>query len=185
MDKLSATLFDKIYIRFYASLCLFANGLVHDKDAAEDIVQDVMFKFWDRQSNFDNPESIKSFLYTSVKNSCLNILAKEKVKAKHEDFLQNSDFTDDENALYHLVKAETIRQIGEVLEALPSQCKKVMKMTFQEELKPKDIAHELGISISSVNNHKMRGLALLKERLSGQDLSLATVLLVMHFKDIF
>lgn len=185
LEKNSQLVFDKIFIQFYASLCLFAKSIIHDDDQAEDIVQDVMFKFWNKKADFLSLESIKSFLYISVKNSCFNILDKEKVKAKHENFIRHSNLFDEDNALKHIIKSETIRQIAEVLETLPPQCKKIIKMSFQDELKPKEIALELGITISSVNNQKMRGLSLLKERLSGQDFSLATVLLVIHFRELF
>lgn len=66
--------FDKIFIHFYAPLCFFANGILKDKDATEDVVQEVMLKFWDKRISFDSLELAKSFLYISVRNSCFNLL---------------------------------------------------------------------------------------------------------------
>ncbi len=74
----------------------------------------------------------------------------------------------------------------DAVDTLPEQCRKVIKMTFEEGKKPKEIALALGITISTVNNQKMRGLNLLKDRLPGDQLSLGLFMLaptlISHLK---
>ncbi len=177
--------FDKIFIHFYAPLCFFANSILNDKDTTEDVVQEVMLKFWDRRLSFDAIESAKSFLYTSVRNSCFNLLDKEKVKLRHEEYIKAAETLSEDNILHTMIRAETVRQIAGVLYTLPEQCRKVIQMTYQDELKPKEIAEKLGITVSTVNNQKKRGLSLLRERMPGQDFSVAMLLLIMHGKGLF
>lgn len=178
-------IFDKIFVHFYASLCFFANSILKDKDATEDVVQEVMLKFWDRRLSFDTLDSAKSFLYVSVRNSCFNLLDKQKVKLKHEEYVKASEILSEESILHTMIRAETVRQIAGVLHTLPEQCRKVIQMTYRDELKPKEIADKLGITVSTVNNQKKRGLSLLRERMTSQDFSVAMVLLIMHGKDLF
>jgi len=177
--------FDKIFTHFYAPLCFFANSILNDQETTEDVVQEVMLKFWDRRLSFDVPESLKSFLYTSVRNTCFNLLDKGKVKKKHEEYTNATDNFLEHNILQTIIRVETVRQIAAMLHTLPEQCRKVILMTYQDELKPKEIADQLGITVSTVNNQKKRGLSLLRERMSGQDFSIAMLLLVMHAKGLF
>jgi RNA polymerase sigma-70 factor (family 1) len=176
--------FDKIFTHFYSPLCFFANSVLNDRDAAEDVVQEVMLKFWDKRISFDVLESAKSFLYVSVRNSCFNLLDKEKVKTKYETYVKATDAFIEDNILQTIIRAETVRQVAGVLHTLPEQCRKVIQMTYQDELKPKEIADKLGITVSTVNNQKKRGLSLLKERMPGQDLSVVMLLLMLSCKGL-
>jgi len=171
----SSDAFDRLFTRFYAPLCFFAENILKDKQAAEDMVQDMLLKVWQRQGNFEQFTALRSFLYTGVRNACFNQLEKLKVKARHEGHaLANS--VSDADSLHLMIRAEVVRQLYAVMDTLPEQCRKVIRMTFEEGMKPKEIADELGVTISTVNNQKMRGLKLLKDRLSDQDFGIAMTL---------
>jgi RNA polymerase sigma-70 factor (family 1) len=168
--------FDQLFSRFYSPLCYFADNILKDKHAAEDIVQDMLLKVWQRQQDFEQPGALRSFLYTGVKNACFNQLDKLKVKARHEEYSMANP-NREADILHLLIRAEVVRQLYSVMDTLPEQCRNVIRMTFEEGRKPKEIADELGITISTVNNHKMRGLKLLKDRLTDQDFGIAMTLL--------
>lgn len=178
----SLAAFDLIFNQFYAPLCFFGNRIIQDKFAAEDIVQDAFVKLWTRSHDFNALESIKSFLYVSVRNACLNNLEKNKVKLKHDNYLIY-EMRDNENTiLNHMIEAEVLRQIFAMVDTLPEQCRKVIRMTFEEGKKPKEIADELGVTVSTVNNQKMRGLSLLRNRLSDEGRALAVAI---FFPELF
>jgi len=172
----SGDAFDQLFRRFYAPLCLFADNILKDKHAAEDVVQDMLLKVWQRQADFVQFTSLRSFLYTGVKNACFNQLDKVKVKARHEEFTINNPERE-ADLLNLIVRAEVIRQLYAVMDTLPEQCRKIIRLTFEEGMKPKEIADELGVTVSTVNNQKMRGLKLLKDRLSDQDFGIAMSIL--------
>jgi len=172
----SGEAFEKLFHRFYAPLCFFAENILKDKQAGEDVVQDMLLKVWQRQQDFEQAGALRSFLYTGVKNACFNRLDRLKVKTRHEEFtIANPDR--EEDTLNLLIRAEVVRQLYAVMDTLPEQCRHVIRMTFEDGKKPKEIADELGITVSTVNNHKMRGLKLLKERLTDQDFGIAMTLL--------
>jgi len=172
----SGDAFDQLFHRFYSPLCFFANNILKDKCAAEDIVQEMLLKVWQREQNFDQFGALRSFLYTGVKNACFNQLDKIKVKTRHEEYsIANPNREAD--ILHLLIRAEVVRQLYAVMDTLPEQCRKVIRMTFEDGKRPKDIAEELGVTVSTVNNQKMRGLKLLKDRLSDHDFGIAMSLL--------
>lgn len=172
----NVTAFDQIFNQFYNPLCYFGNRILQDKFATEDLVQDIFVKLWHKNEDFNSLESIKSFLYVSVRNACLNYLEKAKVKTKHADYMMAQGQATEETILHSIIEAEILREIFDTVDTLPEQCRKVIRMTFEEGKKPKEIADELGITVSTVNNQKMRGLGLLKKRLSDDGLALGIAL---------
>lgn len=63
--------FKELFDEFYQTLCLFAARFLKDDALAADVVQEVFVKFWERHTDFDNDLKVKSYLYTSVRNACL------------------------------------------------------------------------------------------------------------------
>lgn len=169
--------FDQVFEKFYRPLCFFATRIIQDKFDAQDIVQDVFVKFWQKENIPGEIHAVRAYLYVSVKNACFNHLEKNTVKFKHQQTLVNTDI-EEATILNNIIQAEVLRQVFAAVDTLPEQCRKIIRMTFEDGKKAKEIACELGITISTVNNQKMRGLSLLKTRLSDEGLALGMLLLV-------
>ncbi|WP_184549677.1 RNA polymerase sigma-70 factor [Mucilaginibacter sp. FT3.2] len=169
--------FDQIFEKFYRPLCFFASRIIQDNLDAQDIVQDVFVKFWQKDNIPDSVDAIRAYLYVSVKNSCFNHLEKNNVKFKHQQTLVNADI-EEATILNNIIQAEVLRQVFAAVDTLPEQCRKIIRMTFEDGKKAKEIACELGVTVSTVNNQKMRGLSLLKTRLADEGLALGTLLLL-------
>ena len=65
--------FQQLFESSYPMLCLFAQKYVQDMDVAADMVQDAFLKLWEGEE-FVNESAAKSFLYTEIRNNCLNYL---------------------------------------------------------------------------------------------------------------
>ena len=103
----------------------------------------------------DWQDSVKSYLFTSVRFRALNVLKHKMVERKHGalltefiEGLQRSDYSEEE--------MQQIEQIKKVLQELPTQCRVVFTMSCLEGKKYKDIANELGISVNTVKSHVMK-----------------------------
>ena len=66
-----------LYKKFFVALCLFAQKFSIEKEAAEDIVQEIFYKLYEERQIFHNILTLQSYLYSSVKNSCLNYIRDE------------------------------------------------------------------------------------------------------------
>jgi len=108
----------------------------------------------------------RSYLYSAVRNKCLNVIRHEKVKnqAQESDLLSNPSFWEDDHQAA-LIKAEVYKEIYDAIACLPKQCRKIYEMTYYQKLSEKEIAEALSISIHSVKSQKQRGKQLLKEHL--------------------
>jgi RNA polymerase sigma-70 factor (family 1) len=170
--------FDRVFIHFYPLLCVFGERIVQDESLSQDIAQDSLIKAWNKRNDFPDFNKVKSFLYTCVRNACFNELEKNKVKIKYQSTLEKSEPADDYNPLKDMIHAEVVSRIFSKVDTLPEQCRKVIYMTYMEGKTPKEISEALNVAVSTVNSQKMRGLQLLKGKLSEHDLLTAIVLLL-------
>jgi RNA polymerase sigma-70 factor (ECF subfamily) len=148
--------FDQVFEKFYRPLCFFASRIIQDNIDAQDIVQDIFVKFWQKENTPDSMDAVRAYLYASVKNACLNHLEKNSVKYKHRQTLVNAD-VEEATILNSIIQAEVLRQIFAAVDTLPEQCRKIIRMTFEDGKKAKEIACELGVTVSTVNNQKNAG----------------------------
>ena len=157
--------FDFFFRKYYTSLCFFANSILHDEDEAKDLVQDCYVKLWNSHTIKERVDTVKSFLYTSVRNRCLDFLRKKKVMNKAELHLIKSNRDLDFEYFDEVAFAEMIREIAEHIEELPSNMQKVFKLYYIEGKKYKQIATELNSSPEAVRKQKARALAILKKKI--------------------
>ena len=75
--------FQLIFDEMYQRLCAYSSRYLYDDQEVEDLVQDSFITLWNKRGDFDHINAIKSFLYTSVRNKCLNVLKHQTVIKEH------------------------------------------------------------------------------------------------------
>ena len=156
--------FDFFFRQYYTSLCFFANSILHDEDEAKDLVQDCYIKLWNSHTIKERADTVKSFLYTAVRNKCLDFLRKKKVIKKSELQLIKTNTDSDFEYFDEVAFAEMIRKILGHLEELPSNMQKVFKLYYIEGKKYKQIASELNSSPEAVRKQKARALKIIRQK---------------------
>jgi RNA polymerase sigma-70 factor (family 1) len=173
--------FKELYAHYYDRLLYFSWQFLHDKDAANDIVQEAFLSYWNLGADMTREETqARNFLYLNVRNLSLKHIRHDKVIDKHRKLL-DADPIDEYNVVNKLIKAEVLGEIYQALETLPESCKRISCMSYLEGMKNKEIAEELGISINTVKTQKQRALQLLRLRLSPQTF----LILVFIFPDFY
>ena len=132
--------FKELFDEFYQALCVFALTYVKDQVQAADIVQEVFIKYWNRRGDFDNLFKVKSFLYTVVRNDCLNTIRNNKEIREDISLIESDAFFVD-----NLVEEEAYRIFYNAVEALPLQTREVIQLTL-DGLKNAEIAVHMGIN---------------------------------------
>ncbi|HWK03857.1 MAG TPA: RNA polymerase sigma-70 factor [Puia sp.] len=152
-----------IHDLYYSSLRNFAGGMLGDVPAAEDIVTDVFVILWKKHQDFESLSNIKAFLYISTRNACINYVKKVQRDSLMKTGLKNYLLGDHEEfVLNEMIRTEVMQQIYAAIEALPCQCRRVVKMCYIEGLNNSEIAGKFKISVNTVKNHKVRALGLLR-----------------------
>ena len=151
---------------YYNPLCNFAASIVIDSEKAEDIVQDVFMHFWHTKDSVDVNKNVKSYLFISVKNKCLEVLRKKKTNTRMMLGMQTLYMTNfsvqDDDSWDEWVK---IDQIYSSLRHLPPKCRAVFEMAKIKGLTYHQISEMLQISPKTVENHMSKALSILRAHL--------------------
>ncbi len=157
---------EKLFKENYKGLYFYALSFINDESASEDIVSDVFEYLWSNRTKIDISFSIKPFIYTMVKNRCINYLRHEDVKQKHVQFSLNESGKNEEEEDRELL----LQKIIDEIESFPEKRKKVFKKCFLENKKYKEVGAELGISVNTVKTHITKSLLQLRVHFNSNDL---------------
>ncbi len=157
--------FEQLFKAHYRALYAYAFTILKSEEDAEEVVQHLFLKCWEKQSFRGIRESAKAYLYKSVYNDSLNLLKSQKVRRKYEtNYAQRiPEFEGKADSGYK--QQELHAQFLSALNDLPAQCRMVFQLSRFEELKYKDIALQLGISIKTVENQMGKALRVLRIKL--------------------
>jgi RNA polymerase sigma-70 factor, ECF subfamily len=154
------TFYDGVVRAHYVRLTTFAYRMLGSWAAAEDAVQDVLFRIWHRRPSID-PSAPLPYLYQAVKHECLMALRREGRRQERDltATAQSATQSPDESA--------DVRQaVEQAIAALPERCRVVFTMSREQELTYGEIAGILGISIKTVETQMGRALKTLRRLLA-------------------
>ena len=162
VDK--AALFETVFKDNFRSLHSYASSIIKDEASAEELVQDIFVKLWERRETLPATLSVTAYLYKSVYNESLNYIKHNKVKDKYRLHAINT------GNIYEESNPAAVRQlqqqIDKALNELPEQCRTVFQLSRHEDLSYRAIADRLGISVKTVEGHMGKALRLLRTKLA-------------------
>ena len=158
--------YDYFFRLYFRSLCYFARNILHHTHDAEDLVQECFAKLWHKHSSLNNPSSIRNFLYSTVRNACIDLLRKKKQYVNSCNFEES--ITEDPQTVYEdtLIKAEVLREIYKSMESLPARMKEVFQLYYLQGKNDREISELLNISPNTVRNQRTRALAWLRKKIT-------------------
>lgn len=149
----------------------FAREYVLYEEDAENIVQDIFLELWEQRKFISNHINLAAYLFTSVKNKCINFLRRKTLALEIADRVQRE-------YLYTLkVKIQSLEAFDEgllsepdietiinnAINSLPEKCREIFIMNKIEGKKQKVIAEELNISVNTVESQMSIAYKKLKE----------------------
>jgi RNA polymerase sigma-70 factor (ECF subfamily) len=152
---------------------VFTKKITGSQDEAQDIATEVFMTLFNLHDHFNSEPNIRSFLYVSARNRCINYLkTKKRSDIRNQRFVERVQ--DDTLLEYeHSIKAEIVETIHNAIENLPEECRRIFKMLYYEELKPAEVAELLQISVNTVYVQKSRAVGMLRLKLSDSLLAIA------------
>lgn len=144
--------FREMYHHFYKRLLQFAFILTKNKEASEELVEDVFIKIWKNRYNADAIHNLKVYLYTATKNTCLNYLSSKANDSINKPFdAINIVLTEPVCPDQLFIYRETFTKIKNAIETLPPRCKMIFKLVREDGLKYKEVAEVLNVSPNTVD----------------------------------
>lgn len=161
-----------LFHKYYTNLLFYATRILGDEEA-EDVVQDVFVELWWRKDSIEMGEQISAFLYRAVYTRALNVLkhreivneyeaAMLEIQKKRMEFYQSNN-----NDVVERIENDELRhELREAIDKLPEKCRAVFKLSYLHDMKNKEIADVLGISLRTVEAHMYKALKCLREDLA-------------------
>ena len=159
------TAFDALFKAYYPPLCRYACSLADgDMDEAEDIVQQAFVRLWEQRDTLDIAWSLRAYLYKTVHNRCLNRIRDAKTREQYK--IYNAQQMEQQEAHTHTPEPELVERLQRALASLPEQCRRIFELSRFEELKYREIADQLNISIKTVETQMGKALRLMRVQMA-------------------
>ncbi|MDR3057499.1 MAG: RNA polymerase sigma-70 factor [Prevotella sp.] len=167
--------FSNIYINYYPKLIRFAKEYVGINEDAENIVQDIFLRVWERQDTICLIENINAYLFRLVKNKCVDYLRYRLSTEKYNKTVQNSFEAEMNLKIQSLdrfddsfMSEKSMEDIvNEAINSLPPKCREIFLLSRIEGLKYREISERFGISVNTVENQMSIALKKLRVKLKG------------------
>lgn len=160
-----------LFTTFYPRLYGYAIKFVKNDDTAKDLVQECFIRLYEKHGELKDI-SLKSMLFTMVRNLCLNYMKHELIIKKHiSDILQkcpgeklyNEDFEYEKSS--DMIIEELEHNIETAINSMPETTKKIFIMSREQNLKQKEISEQTGMSLYNVNKHLKLAMTTIKQQL--------------------
>lgn len=153
--------FECLFRELYPGMCNVADRILNDEVQSKDIAQEAFINLWGKLDELADIMSVKSYLYTSVRNLCLNYIRDHRKNIDIPGVLPERPEPD---LKVIIIEEEVIHALYAAIDRLPEQTSRVIRMSLKG-IKNQAIAEELGISVNSVKTLKYNALHILRREL--------------------
>ena len=150
--------------KHYAALCATALKFVASPEIAQDIAQEVIIHFWEKQAQHQDLSSVENYLFIMVRNEALNYLRSARRETQRHQKLENTE-TEEPEIFNLLVEEETNQMLTTAINSLPAQSARILRLVLSG-CENKEIARLLDVSINTVKTLKYGAIRKLREYFS-------------------
>jgi len=166
LERREKVVFDYVFNYYYSSLCAFSMQFIGNHNSVEDLVQDFFVYLWIEAPRLKIKSSLKSYLFTSIKNRCLDYQKHHKITEKYRAFILFSTEKDDDSTEHFFAESELRQAIQTSLGKLPPRCREIFEYSRLHGLSNQEISDKLGISKRTVELQISNSLKVLRKELA-------------------
>lgn len=171
--------FSAIYNRYWQELLDYAYRRVNLQQDAEEIVQDVFVRFYQRRNEIEVHTSLSAYLYTAVRYKVYSKYREYFQKRKIEFIpnLEDVDYSLPESDVFAYKELES--KVHATIQKLPEKCREAFLLSRNEQLSNKEIAAKMGVSVNTVEKHIGKALRTLRAELESPGTGIAILIAVL------
>lgn len=162
--------YQKLFEKYAPRIYHFAFSYLKNKPDAEELVQNVFLKIWEKRNLLDTSQNIKAFVFKVAVNTIYDFIRKKNMEYAFEDYAR-LNYSPGEDFTWHSVIFEEMQQnLRQLVSQLPEQQQKIFQLSKLDGLSNDEIARQLNLSKRTVENHLYRALAFLKKHFTSETL---------------
>ncbi|MDL2221350.1 RNA polymerase sigma-70 factor [Parabacteroides sp. OttesenSCG-928-N08] len=155
--------FDAVFKQYYKGLCAFASQYLPDTEC-EEVVQEVMMWLWENRSMLESGASVKSLLFTIVKNKSLNRISHHQVRSQVHEQLYNQFESRFEDPDFY-AQEELFAEVNRAINNLPEDYRTAFEMNRFDRLTYNEIAQKMGVTPKTIAYRISQALKILRVEL--------------------
>lgn len=156
--------FKALFEKYYASMCHYACQFLKDTDMAQETVQELFVRLWEKRASLSIHTSVNNYLFRAVHNHCLNQLQHQKIRQQYASHVKES-FNQEEEWQPFYLEVELMERIEKCIGQLPEKRQEIFRLSREQGLKYKEIAEKLQISVKTVEAQMGLALKYLRDEL--------------------
>ena len=158
-----ASLFKQLLLPLYPRLQRVALRLLGNTEDAEDMVQEVYMKLWNKRDALPDVKDVEAYCVTLTKNMCIDRLRiAEAEKADMDEVPTMLAETDDVEA--QVERRDAVEQVKQIIEALPEHQQQVITLRDIEDCSFEEIAEQTGLTAVNIRMLLSRARKTIRER---------------------
>ena len=154
-----------LFERFFDYLCAVVYRVIHDYEAARDVVQDIFLDLWKKRQTITVETALRPYLRRAAVNRALNYIKRRKIITNDDEDAALDLPSNSISGQADMERAELETRIYSVIESLPPKCKLVFGMSRFENMSYQEIADALDISVKTVENQISKALKILRSEI--------------------
>jgi RNA polymerase sigma-70 factor (family 1) len=155
--------FHVIFERYAPRIYNFVLSYLKDEYDAEELVQDVFLKIWEKKEQLDKSKNLKSFIFKIAVNIIYDLIRRKNIEEAFRDFVRHDYEPGIENTWHTVIFEEMLANVNELVKEMPAQRQKIFRLSRVEGLPNDTIARKLNLSKRTVENQLYRALSFLKK----------------------
>lgn len=152
-----------IYQKYWQRLFLSAYNVLKDKEACEDILQEIFIRLWQKRESSNITTSLSAYLFTATRYQVFHYIKKSAGRPELFEDLEERFLTDAPDIPLYVKDLQ--ERINTAVERLPEKCRHIYKLSREHHLSYKAIADHLQISPKTVENQLSIALKKLRDAL--------------------
>lgn len=159
-------LFEKYAPKIYH----FSLSYLNNKADAEELVQDVFLKIWEKRETLDSSQNIKAYIFKIAVNNIYDFVRRKNIENAFNEFAKDNYVMQSENTWEAVVFKEMQEVIDKFVIEMPEQRRKIFQLSKMEGLSNNEIAEKLNLSKRTVENQLYRSVLFLKKHLMSESI---------------
>ena len=173
--------FDQLFHKYAKTLYSFLLSILKDENEAEEAVQDIFFKIWEKRKGLDPKQSFKAYLFTIAVNLSKNLYRKKLQEEKYKQKVAvelNFNTTSEMNEVEY---KDLLNYLDKIINKLPPARREIFIMSRKMGLKNAEIAVKLNLSEQTIKNQLVTAQKFLRSEVAGSDNEIGLLFLLFFY----